>query len=471
MIKNPAKFILIALALSAFGCQGSPFKSQSNSTAPATLREIPALKLNYRFEPDVPAPAADAAAASHQTTAEEKNAAVQNDFDTTRPQEILEKTFTSPDKQRVVAVYKKVGDLFSDFRLDMYAPDGKVLQKLTPNGLAVRFPETVVWSPDSAHVAFVGVTRSAGDQANTAPTPNPSDTNTNTSTDTAQPNANLEVDTNSNANVAQTPPAPENASQGSVLTFRTEQIYLANKDGANLKPLTQNEGLIYFYFVWSPDSSALASLAATWREWQFGQLQAEQRREIFIPAGRPRVVETNGRERRLDDGVTLVQPVWSPDSSKVAEAFDKEVRVYDAVGDTPTQAAILLRNQMLISSKAYDAQKQKETESSGNTNAEANGVLPNTNANANANASVNANANNAANEQTNTVPASTDTSTLPDENTLVSFNPIVELKWTEDTMLYLRTTYVKEMINPADSVHSFLRWHRLIFSPQAGALN
>ncbi|MGI8494629.1 MAG: hypothetical protein ACR2L1_04855, partial [Pyrinomonadaceae bacterium] len=117
--KKLAGLFLIALALTVFGCQRSPFQNQANSTAPATLRDIPALKLNYRFEPDVPAPAADAAAASHQTTAEEKNAAVQDDFDTARPQEILEKTFTSPDKQRVVAVYKKAGDLFSDYRLDM----------------------------------------------------------------------------------------------------------------------------------------------------------------------------------------------------------------------------------------------------------------------------------------------------------------------------------------------------------------
>lgn len=462
MIKNPAKFILIALALSAFGCQRLPFQSQSNSPAPATLRDIPALKLNYRFEPDVPPPAADA---DQQTTAEEKNAAVQNDFDTSRPQEVLEKTFTSPDKQRVVAVYKKAEDLYSDYRLDMYAPDGKILHKLTPNGLAARFPETVVWSPDSNNVAFVGVTRTVG-QANTAPTPTPADTNE------AQPNANLEVDTNSNAaaNAAPLTAAPENASPG-VLTFRTEQIYLGNKDGSELKPLTQNEGLIYFYFVWAPDSSALAGLAASWREWQFGQIQAEQRGEIFIPSGRPRVVEKNGRERRLDDNVTMVQPVWSPDSSKVAAGFDKEVRIYDAIGDTPTQAAILLRNQLLISSKIYDEQKQKETESAGNSNANANGA---SNANVNANAKPNANginANTNSAEQANTALVSTDTSTLPDENTLVSFNPIVELKWTENSMLYLRTTYVKEMRNPADSVHSFLRWHRLIFSPQAGALN
>lgn len=443
--------LLILITLTAFGCQRSPFRNEATAPA-AALRDIPALKLNYRFESDVPAPAA----ANQQTQAEERNAAVQNDFDTNRPQEMLVKTFTSPDKQRVVAVYQKAGDLPSDYRLDMYAPEGQLLRKITPNGMAVRFPDTIVWSPDSKNVAFVGVTRSA----------NPADAIPQTSQNPdenaeAQPNANTEVDTNSgiNANQAQ---SPQESGQG-VLTFRTEQIYLTDKEGAELKPLTQNEGLIYFYFIWSPDSSALASLASTWREWQFGQLQAEQRGENFIPAGRPRLVQRNGRERRLDDNVTMVQPVWSPDSSKVADAFDKEIRIYDAIGDNPTQAAIPLRNQLLISSKAYDDQKKLETEAAGNANLNVNA---NTNANANANTDANANAN-----LTPTPAASADTSTLPDERTLVSFNPIIELRWTEDNILYARTGYVREMKNTADSVHSFLRWHRLVFSPQAEALN
>ncbi|MGH9820809.1 MAG: hypothetical protein ACRD43_11625, partial [Pyrinomonadaceae bacterium] len=56
--------------------------------------------------------------------------------------------------------------------------------------------------------------------------------------------------------------------------------------------------------------------------------------------------------------------------------------------------------------------------------------------------------------------------TLPDEKSLVSYNPIVELEWTADNILYLRTAYVKRMKNDADSVTSFARWHRLIFSYQ-----
>jgi hypothetical protein len=350
--------------------------------------------------------------------------------------------------------------LFSDFRLDIYGADGKLLRKVTPNGMAVRFPDTIVWSPDSNNIAFVGVVRNAAPQTNLLPetTPPPvTDANTN-----AETNAGVNAEnTNANVNVI---PNQENAPDQpkAVLTFRTEQIYLCNREGLDLKPLTQNEGLIYFYFIWSPDSSALVSLASTWREWQVRQAQAEQRTEVFIPEGRPRLVERNGRERRLDDRVTNVQPVWSPDSAKVAVAFDKEVRVYDAIGDSPTQAAIPLRNSLLISSKTYDDQKRREMEANGG------GGDSNVAGNANGNINANVNANTA--PQT-TAPSNSDTSTLPDENTLVSFNPIIELKWTEDQTLYVRTGYVREMKNAADSAHSYLRWHRLILSPQPTALS
>jgi hypothetical protein len=146
-------------------------------------------------------------------------------------------------------------------------------------------------------------------------------------------------------------------------------------------------------------------------------------------------VEKTGRNRLLDDNLTRVRPVWSPDSAKVAVAFDKDVRIYDAIGDAPTQAAIPLRNPLLLSSQKYDNDLRAK-EQGGN-------------AQTNANAEV---------------------STLPDESMLVSFNPITELEWTEPAMLYLQTGYIREMRNSADSARSYLRWHRLIFSPQAVAL-
>ena len=437
------KLIIIWLVFCAFGCQKSDF--QAPTIAPATLRDVPALKLNFRFETDVPPPPVT----NETAQSDERNAAVQTDFDQNRTQELLDKTIVSPNKQRVLAVYHKAEDSQGDFRLDMYSADGKLLRRITPDGMAVHYPDTIVWSPDSANVAFMAMTRAG--QTSALPTPTPAENNQTDTATNSESNANS--DANSNSNMENTNPVatqtPIIEKPQAVLTFRTEQIYISTAEGGELKPVTQNEGLIYFYFVWSPDGSALAALAATFQEWRFLQYQAESRSEAFTPAGRPRLVEKNGRERRLDDNLTIVHPAWSPDSAKVAVAFDKQVRIYDAIGDAPTQAAIPLRNQLLISSKTFDEELQrKEQAGTGNTNAAA----P---------TDANGQSNNAANQQVGT---------LPDENTLVSFNPIIDLKWTEDKMLYVQTGYIKLMKNEADSARSFLRWHRLIFSPQPVAL-
>ena len=168
------------------------------------------------------------------------------------------------------------------------------------------------------------------------------------------------------------------------------------------------------------------------------QAGAEGAGEQFTPRGRPRIVEKTGRERRLDDNLTAVRPVWSPDSSKVAVGYDKQVRVYDAVGDAPSQVAIPLRNNLLLSSAAYDREQDRKLRE-GNVQSDANAQPAG--------------------------PADAPT-TLPDENTLVSFNPIVELVWPSDDILYFQTAFIKRMKNEIDSVTSFPRWHRLIFTPQ-----
>lgn len=455
-----AKLFLIALVFSAFGCQRLPFEKQT--AAPASLRDVPAVKLNFRFETDVPAPPAN----NQTAQSDERNAAVQNDFDQNRPQEVLDKTITSPDKQRVLAVYHKVQDLPAEFRLDMYAPDGKLLQKITHDGMAVHFAETIIWSPASTDVAFVAMARAAQPGAAASPTPaeNAADTSP-TPENGADANANVQANAeNANANIAQPPTG--NEAPKNVFTFRTEQLYLYNADGANLKPLTQNEGLIYFYFVWSPDSASLAALASTYQEWTYLESQANLKSETFVPAGRLRLIEKTGRERRLDDNPTTVRPVWSPDSAKIGIAFETQVRIYDATGDAPTQAAIPLRNQLLISSKAYDEEAQHRMQNEGNSNAN---IQTNGGANANQTTNSNANANTNANTNAN-VSVNQPIGTLPDASTLVSFNPIINLEWAEDKMLYVQTGYIKLIKNDADSARSYLRWHRLIFSPQAVAV-
>ncbi len=456
--RNFTGFLLSIFLLSTLGCQKTNFESQT--FAPATLRDVPALKLNFRFETDVPEPTLT----NQAVQTEDRNPAVQVDFDQNRQQELIDKTITAPNKQRVLVVYHKATDLPAEFRLDMYTADGKLLQKVTPDTMAVHFADTIVWSPDSSAVAFVAMIRTG--QTNAAPL----NTNQTSGNANASPNfeANTGSDTSANnqtgesadANIQDTNISPAQTNTPAeppktVLTFRSEQIYVCDSEGGDVKPITQNEGLIYFYFVWSPDSTALAALAATFQEWNYLQYQAEGKGESFTPVGRPRLVEKNGRERRLDDNSTTVQPVWSPDSAKIAVAFDKQVRIYDAIGDTPTQAAIPLRNQLLISSKAFDEEAQLKEQSGEDATTNSN-TQPNSNANAIANQSA--------------VPSINQTAgLLPDENTLVSFNPIINLEWTEDKMLYLQTGYIKLMKNEADSARSYLRWHRLIFSPQAVA--
>jgi Tol biopolymer transport system component len=434
--ENVKKLIIIftlAMCLPSFlACEKNIF--QSPIVTPTTLKDVSALRLNFRFESDVPQPTAVAL----PQNIELKNDAIQADFDQNRSPESLEKTLPSPDKNRFLAVYRKPEDDLAQFRLDMYSADGKLVKKITPNGLAVQFADSIVWSPDGNSVAFVGMIR-IGQSAVATPTPTPDAPIPPTAEElagNANVDANANVDVNSNTNINANVNLQTAAAQPkSVLTLRTEQIYFCNRDGGDLKILTQNEGKIYYYFVWSPDSTMLLALASTNADWAIGQAEAKKRTEIFLPSGRPRIIEKSGRERLLDDNATKVQPVWSPDSSKVAAAFDKDVRVYDAIGNAPTQAAIPLRNPLLISSKSYDEMKKVEA-NGGNANAAANTQVE-------------------------------ETKTLPDENMLVSFNPIIELKWTEDKLLYLQTAYVREFEKSTENVRSYARWHRLLLSPQA----
>lgn len=403
--------------------------------APSSLSEVPAVRLNYRYEADVPPPDP-----SKDPARDERSPSVQADFDANRGQEVLDKTLTSPDGKRVLAVYHKAGDLPSEFRLDMYTADGRILKKVTSDTMAVHFPDTIRWSPDSSTVAFVAMIRGASvDETANEPADDPE-------VSVAQPEVNAnsapagDTNTNANADANAAAPGPTLEVPTGILTFRTEQIYICDADGNGAKAITQNEGLIYFYYVWSPDSSMLAAVAAKSIEWKYLSDRADLAGEIFVPVGRPRVIEKNGRERRLDDALTAVQPVWSPDSAKIACAFDNQVRVYDAAGTAPTQAAIPLRNHLLLSAQAYDRDQAAKLDA--NVQPDANAAPANTNTNA---------------------PAPT---TLPDERTLVSYNPIVALNWTADDLLYFQTAYIKRMKNEADSVTSFQRWHRLVLSPQ-----
>src|SRR5688572_11556815 len=234
----------------------------SGGGLPSSLKDVPSVRLNYRYEADVPAPEVA------EKTTEERIAAVQADFDQNRPLEIVDRTVLSPDSKRVAVLYHRPGDLPSEFRLDMYGADGRLLRKVSSDLMAVHFPDTIRWSPDSSSLAFVAMLRGVSaepeqagpDGVDLVPTGTPTananaaNTDANSSSENVDPNAN--VDANAAAPTAPTPEAPTG-----ILTFRTEQLYLCNADGDGTRPITQNEGFIYFYYVWSPDSSMLAALA------------------------------------------------------------------------------------------------------------------------------------------------------------------------------------------------------------------
>jgi hypothetical protein len=390
--------ILASLAAATSGCRSS---LERQDVRPLVLRDVPARRLAYRFEPDVaPPPGID-------TNAAEKLAAIQLDFNIRRTNDALLRTVASPDGQRVLALYGTEEEPSANFRIDMYSSDGTFLRNLTPPTFSCVFPETVAWSPEGNSITFIAHKKSAP-----SPTPTP-------------PEALVplpEISPVPTPSVAPAFPA--------VSVFNTEQIYVCNRDGFDLRPLTSREGLIYFYFRWAPDSHALVALACKESEWD------EREKQGMLPAGRPRLITLDGKERLLDDRLTQALPVWSPDSAKVASGFEGEraldVTIYDAATSKPTQARIPLREAMIVASVAYE---HRTTKSSSNqdpsgTNAEAG--------------------------------ASIKTSLPP------SFNPIVNLEWVSPDKLYLQTAYVRLLGN--ETINTFQRWHLLVLSPQPALL-
>lgn len=364
------------------------------NVTPRVLRDVPSRNLAYRLSADVSPPSTEI------DDTLDKFAAVANDFSTKRKDEALLRTVVSPDGRRVLALYGTADDPGSTFRIDLYNSDGQFLRNLIPPDLACVFPETVAWSPDGSFINFI---------AHKRVTPSPS------------PTPLIEAEPTPSGSPAPAAPSPSIAPLfPSVASFTTEQIYICNRDGYDLKPLTSREGLIYFYFVWAPDSHAVAALACKEDEWNVRE------RQYKLPAGRPRLIAPDGSERLLDDALTDALPVWSPDASKVATAFDNDVAIYDAGGKTPTQARMPLGDQLLAASVAYD---QKTTVKKANANAQ---------------------------------PASSAPSTP------ASFNPIVRLDWRRPESLYFQTAYVRLM--PNETINTFQRWHLLSISAQAAVL-
>lgn len=386
--------ILLLTVVFASGCKSVIYRQED--IRPRVLRDVPARVLAFRFEPDVSPP-------DLQLDQNEKVEAVHKDFISRRPDDALLRTVVSPDGQRVLALYGTDAEQTPEFRIDLYNKDGQFIRNLIPLDLSCVFSETVTWSPDGNFINFI-----ARKRVMPTPTPPPPGASTPEIAPLASPSI-----------------APHFAP---VQGYQTEQIYICNRDGYDLKPLTSREGLIYFHFAWAPDNHAIVALACKEEEW------TARAKQFRSPAGRPRLISPDGKERLLDDGLAEALPVWSPDSSKVAAAFEYDVAIYDGATDKPTQARLPLSNQLLNASVSYDQKVSAKKEKTSDSNAAA-APTPQTTAGASA-------------------PA--------------SFNPIVRLEWTSPERLYLQTAYV--LLMPGDPITTFQRWHLLNLSAQAAVL-
>jgi hypothetical protein len=403
-LRAAALLLLSAALLAAPACK-SIRETTGLSVTPKSLRDVPAERLAFRFEPD----AAEEKLPEHlrRDEAEEPAAAIRSAFETQRPSDALIRTVVDPQGQRALALYG-TSETDTDFRIDLYSTAGQFIRNVLPADLTGVFPEEVAWSPDGSSIVFSGV-RTPTPQ----PTPEPSDAAP--APPDLAPSPGVAGPTDAQPTPTTAPIIP------STQTFRTEQVYVGDRDGYNLRPLTAREGLIYFKLAWSPDGQAIAALACKEDEW------AAQRREGFPHAGRPRLVTLEGQERLLDDRATSVAPSWSPDGSKLATAFEYDVAVYDAGGGHPTGAGLSLREPLRAASAEYDARVFKKGE-----------------------------------------PAAQQKQQQPSEAVLISLNPFVRLEWVEPETIYAQTAFVH--IYHDEPVFKYPRWHVIHISPQAAVL-
>jgi hypothetical protein len=390
------------------GCRQVGEKMGVVSVRPRELRDVPSARLAFRLEPDVSPDVLPQSVKDEGV--EEPLAAVRAHFESERKDEALLRTVTSPDGQRALALYAPNDPAFpsDEFLIDLYNAQGAFLRNVLPQGLSGVFLSAVDWSPDGASIVFTG-RRTIKPQPSVTPTPD-------------AVGAPLAADPN-----APPTPAPTVAPIiAPVASYRTEQIYLCDRDGYNLRPLTNREGLVYFHAAWSPDGHALVALAC--KEDELSARISENK----PLAGRPRLIAPDGRERLLSDQLMDAQPVWSPDGAKIASASGTDVSVYDAQGDKPTAALLPLRDQLFASSADYDAKHIQSRAAAQKDQAGA----PKNGAGA----------------------------------TPLSLNPVIRLEWVSPETLLVETGYLRIFQNESEPTRRYLRWHVLHLSPQAVVL-
>ena len=403
--------VVACVAAPLAGCRQVGEKMGVVSVRPRELRDVPSARLAFRLEPDV---SPDALPESVKNEGpEEPLAPVRAHFESQRKDEALLRTVTSPDGQRALALYAPNDPAFpsDEFLIDLYNAQGAFLRNVLPQGLSGVFLSTVDWSPDGASIVFAG-RRTIKPQPSVTPTPDAPDA----------PAAPAVTD----PNASPTPTPTVAPIIAPVASYRTEQIYLCDRDGYNLRPLTSREGLVYFHAAWSPDGRALAALAC--KEDELSARIGENK----PLAGRPRIISLDGRERLLSDQLMDALPVWSPDGAKVATAAGTDVSVYDAQGEKPTAALLPLREQLLASSADYDAKHIQQRAAAQKDQAGA----PKSGAGA----------------------------------TPLSLNPVIRLEWVSPERLLVETGYLRIFQNESEPTRRYLRWHVLHLSPQAVVL-
>ncbi|MBV8857160.1 MAG: DinB family protein [Acidobacteria bacterium] len=409
MKKSWGALLLAAALCLAQGCRQVK-EATGLSVVPKSLRDVPAERLAFRFEPDVDAEKLPPNLRHDEP--EEPAAAIRTAFETQRPEDALIRTVVDPSGMRALVLYG-TSATDTDFRIDLYNTTGQFIRNVLPPDLTGVFPAEVAWSPDGAAILFSGV-RTPTPQA----TPEPPGLAPAPPGLAPSPIPGVAPDAQPTPTAAPLIPSTQ--------TFRTEQVYVGDRDGYGLHPVTAREGLIYFKLAWSPDGRAVAALACKEDEWE------AQRREGNPHAGRPRIVTLEGQERLLDDRATPVEPVWSPDGSKVATAFEYDVAVYDAGGGRPTGAGLSLREPLRAASADYDARVFKKAEPAAKPAAQPQQPQP------------------------------------PSEAVLISLNPFVRLEWVEPETLYAQTAFVH--IYHDEPVFKYPRWHVIHVSPQAAVL-
>lgn len=416
--RRPLAALLLAAACVVAplaGCKQIGERVGVVSVRPRELRDVPAARLAFHLEPDL---SADALPESLKNeSADEPLATVRAQFESERKDEALLRTVVSPDGQRALALYAPNDPAFpqDEFRIDLYNSEGHFLRNVLPEGLSGVFMSAVDWSPDGEWIVFTG-RRTAKPAPAASPTPDA-----------------LPLPSVTDPNAPPTPSATVAPIIAPVATYRTEQLYLCNRDGYNLRPLTSREGLVYFHAAWAPDGHAVAALAC--KEDELSKRLGENK----SLAGRPRLVDREGHERLLSDQLMDALPVWSPDAAKVATASGTDVLVYDAGGSQPTGATLPLRDPLLSASADYDAKHPGQ--------------------------------------QCVFAGAGVERKKQPDAagaaaggGTVLSFNPVVRLEWLTPEALLVQTGLIRVFESESEPTRCYLRWHVLRLSPQAVVL-